>query len=93
MVLNLMKINFPKRKPCIITYHKYKNFLNEIFLTSLQDEVDKHGVFPYKNCLDAFSKIWKDMLEKHAPRKKIHLRANHKSFNNLEISKAIMTRT
>lgn len=65
-----MKINFPKRKPCIITYQKCKNFLNEIFLTSLQDEVDKHGAFPYKNHLNAFSKICADVLEKHASRKK-----------------------
>ena len=64
---------FPKRKPRIITYRKYKNFCNEKFLTSLQYEVDQQRAFLNENGLDDFSKIFTGVLEKHAPRKKRHL--------------------
>ena len=61
---------FPKRKPRIITYRKYKNVCSEILLTSLQCELDKCERFYCENGLDAFSKICIDLLEKHAARKK-----------------------
>ena len=64
MVLALMKMYFPKRKPRIITYQKYKNFCNETFLTSLQYEVDEQRAFLNENGLDDFSKIFADVLEK-----------------------------
>ena len=41
MVLTVMKMHFPKRKSGIVTQRKYKNVRSEIFLTSLQREVDK----------------------------------------------------
>ena len=37
--------------------------------------------FLYENGLDAFSKICKNVLEKHAPRKKRYLRANQLPLN------------
>ena len=81
----VMKMHYPKRKPRIITYRKYKNFCNEIFLTSLQHEVDKPRTFLCENGLDATSKICTYVIENHAPRQKRCLRANHKPFTNPEI--------
>ena len=71
MVLAMMKVDFPKGKALIINTKTIKNFRNETFRTSLQHEVDTQRAFIYKNGLDTFSKICTEVLEKHAPRKKI----------------------
>ena len=63
MGMTVMKMHYPKRKPRIITYRKYKNFCNEIFLTSLQHEVDKPRTFLCENGLDATSKICTYVIE------------------------------
>ena len=54
-----------KRKPRIILSRKYKNFCNEIFLTSLQYEVGKPRENLYENRLDALSKICTDVCPKN----------------------------
>ena len=41
MVLTVMKIHFPKRKPRIITCPKYKKIRKETFLIYLQHDVEK----------------------------------------------------
>ena len=68
--MTMMKMHLHKRKPGIITYRKYKNLRNEIFLTSLQHEVDKQRAFLCENGLDATSQICTEVIESHAPHKK-----------------------
>ena len=46
-----------------------------------------------KSGTDAFSSICCEVLNKHAPQKQLYVCANHKSFINAEISKAIMIRS
>ena len=90
ILLNVMKTH--KRKPRIILSRKYKNFCNEIFLTSLQNEVGKPRENLYENGLDGLSKICTDVPKKHAPCKNRYLSANHKSFISSEIQKGTMRR-
>ena len=70
MVLTFMKMHFPKKNSRIITYRNDKKFRNETFLTSLQHKVDKQRAFHYINGLDAFSKVFTDVSEKHTSHKK-----------------------
>ena len=40
MVVAVMKMHFPKTKPQVISYRKYKDFHNETFLDSLKHELE-----------------------------------------------------
>ena len=40
MIVGGMKMHFPKMKPQVIRYWKYKGFHNEIFLNSLRHELN-----------------------------------------------------
>ena len=93
MVVAVMKMHFPKMKPQVVSYRKYKDFHNETFLDSLKHELNVQGQFLNEKGLDAFSTICTEIFDKHAPKKKRYIRSNHKPFINNEISKAIMRRS
>ena len=93
MIVAVMKMHFPKMKPRVIRYRKYKTFNNDAFVNTLRQELTKQKKVLDEKRLDAFSEICSDVLDKHAPQRKRYLRSNHKPFMNNEISKAIMTRT
>ena len=93
MILTVMKMHFPKMKPQVVSYWKYKDFHYKTFLDSLRHELNVQGQFPNEKGLDAFSSICTETFYKHAPKKKRCIRYNHKPFTNNEISKAIMTRS
>ena len=40
MTIAVMKIHFPKMKPQVVSYRKYKDFYNETFLDSLRHELN-----------------------------------------------------
>ena len=67
MVLAVLKMHFPKMKPQVITYRKYKDFHNETFLDSLKQELNVQGQFLNEKGLDAFSTICTEIFDKHAP--------------------------
>ena len=92
MIVAVMKMHFPKMKPQVVSYRKYKDFHNETFLDSLRHELNIQGQFLNEKGLDAFSTICAEIFDKHAPKKKRFIRCNHKPFINTEICKAIMTR-
>ena len=93
MIVAVMRMHFPKIKPRVIRYQKYKTFNNDAFVT-LYDKslLSKKKVLDEKE-LDAFSEICTYVFDKHAPQRKRYLRSNHKPFMNNKISKAIMART
>ena len=88
----MMKMHFPKMKPQVVSYRKYKDFLNETFLGSLRCELNVQRQFLNEKGLDAFSSNCAKFFDKHVPKKR-YIRSNHKPFINNEISKAIMTRS
>ena len=82
-----MKMHFPKMKPRVIRYRKYKTFDNDAFVNTLRKELTKQKKkFLYEKGLGAFSDICTDVLDKHAPQGKRYIRSNHKPFMNNEIS-------
>ena len=40
-----MKMRFPKMKPQVVSYRKYKEFHNETFLDSIRHEINVPGQF------------------------------------------------
>ena len=92
MIAAMMKMHFPKMKPQVVSYRKYKDFLNETFLGSLRCELNVQRQFLNEKGLDAFSSNCAEFFDKHVPKKR-YIRSNHKPFINNEISKAIMTRS
>ena len=93
MIVAVMKMHFPKIKPRVIKYRKYKTFNNDAFVNNLRKELTKQKKVLDEKGLDAFSEICTYVLDKLAPKTKRYLRLNHKPFMNNEISKVIMTRT
>ena len=45
MIVAEMKMHFPKMKPQVVSYRKYKEFHNETFLDSTGHELNVHGQF------------------------------------------------
>ena len=93
MIVAVMKMHFPKMKPRVIRYRKYKTFNNDAFVNTLRPELTKQKKVLDEKGLDAFSEICTDVLDKHAPQRKWYLRSNHKPFMNNEISKTVIART
>ena len=62
-------MHFPKMKPQVISYRKYKECHNGTFLDSLKHELDVQGQFLNEKGLDAFSTICTEIFDKHAPKK------------------------
>ena len=57
MIVAMMKMHFPKTKPQVVNYRKYKDFHNEIFSDSLRRELNVQRQFLCEKGLDAFSTI------------------------------------
>ena len=45
MIVAVMKMDFPKRKPQVVSYFKYKEFHKETVLDSIRHELDIQGQF------------------------------------------------
>ena len=43
MIVAVMKMHFPKTKPQVVSYRKYKKFHNETFLDSIRHELNRGG--------------------------------------------------
>ena len=69
MMVAVMKIHFPKMKPQVVSYRKYKGFHNETFLDSLRHELNAQGQFLNEKVPDPFPTICSESLDKHAPEK------------------------
>ena len=64
-----MKMHFPKMKPQVVSYWKYKDFHNENFVDSLRHELNVQGEFLNEKVLDAYSTICTEIFDKYAPKK------------------------
>ena len=92
MSLTVMKVYYNKQKPKIIQYRKYKEFSSEAFmhfmhrLESTLSRVSQISFGSFKSTVD-------NIIQKHAPIKKRHVRANQALFINSKIHKELMRRT
>ena len=92
MTLTVMKVFYKKQKPTIITYHSYKNFSNEVFMADFQNRISQ--VTSENNDLefDIFKAVLNQAIQKQAPIKQRHVRANRAPFINKTINKEIIKR-
>ena len=92
MTVTVLKTNFKKCKPKIISYRDYKHFSNSNFRTELMQMLfNQHRMYEMSN--DEFLDITINVLERHAPLKYKYVRANDGPFMNKELRKAVMLRS
>ena len=89
LVVTVLKTCFSKKKPRELEYRNYKNFNSVLFNEDLKYMFSQDPV----NSCDKFDKVFLEVLDKHAPRKKKILRANHSSYVSKALRKAIMKRS
>ena len=91
LTVTVMKANFQKQVPKVITYRNYKYFNNDNFRNDLMHEISKQGF--HRITCEQFEFLFMTTLNKHAPVKIKYIRANNSPFMNDEFSKAIMVRS
>ena len=88
MTVTVMKAYTPKLRPKLVNYRDFMKFSNVAFrdelLTNLCHSAPNH---------DDFIKMVNRVLDRHAPQKKRHMRANQKPFVTSELNEAIMNRS
>ena len=87
LTFTVLKQYYPKQKPKVVFYRKYKNFRNDLFRSKLENELSNYDInnMKYNIFLRTFLKI----LDKHAPMKKKYLWRNHMKSAKDEILKHI----
>ena len=88
----MMKINYFKQKPSVITYRKFKIFSNIAFVKDLDKHLAKFehlDNIPFNLCKETMNIT----LDKHAPTKKNYVRANQTPVITKTLSKKIMKRS
>ena len=88
MILTVFKTTFPKTKPKEIIYRNYKTFNQSIFKNELKQKLQAQKA-SYKD----FELTFLEVLNAHAPLKKIVIRANHVPYMSKILRKAIMRRS
>ena len=92
-VVTVLKSTFLKSPPNIITYRSYKNFSNNLLRDDFNSLLSKENMALVLTSLTGFTKIFIETLNKHAPIKKKHIRANHANFVMKSLRKATMLRS
>ena len=82
-------MHFRKLPPKVINYKDFKKVDNEKFIDSLHYTLSEEQI-DYSKSPDKFFEISQNVINKHAPRKKMYFRRNNKHFMNKAFSKAIM---
>ena len=57
MTFTILKMQFRKLEPNVVSYKNYKNYSNDIFLKSLKSELPKYSFSPDENDFDRFRQI------------------------------------
>ena len=91
MCITVLKVQYHKDKHNTVYYRNYKSFDNLIFKDELIRETSKHDINNIQ--FDVFESTMLNILNKHAPLKQKHLRANNGKFVTKELRKAIMKRS
>ena len=84
-------MHFRKLPPRVISYRDFSNHDNANFINSLNEVLcENENTDSFLKHPDYFYIVCTEVLNKHAPPKKKHIRGNNKPFMNKAISKAIM---
>ena len=94
LIFTFFKIYFKKLPPKNIDYGNYKILTKIIFFTNLDQNLSKGSICKEKHHqYDVFTKIFRMVLDKHAPIKKKIVRGNEAPFMTKALRKAIMNRS
>ena len=88
MVVIVMKTHYKKQKAKTIQYRNYKHFHQQSFNFELNGELLKIDINNAE--LKEFNEIFLKVLDKHAPRKQKHIRANNSNYITKALRKEIM---
>ena len=91
MILTVLKSNFKKPPPKIVTYREYKNYIPQNFMLELNYVIPFHILFTISN--DKFMETFMEILNRHAPLKFKYIRMNQGPFMTKEIRKEVMKRS
>ena len=93
MILSVFCSYFAKIPPKLIEYRNYKKFYLENFLYDLDQELLKGEMYKSSNSIEmysSFTKVYRKVLDKHAPLKVKKIRGNQAPFMTKELIKVIM---
>ena len=85
MTLTVMRKNFKKLKPRVISYRSYKPFSNEFFRECLLGKLSQQTFVNNDYGFERFCYVTLKALDKYAPRKAKHARENQMPFMTKEI--------
>ena len=85
----ILKTEFIKGEPQIVTYRNFKNFNAIQFNNDIRDEMQQINNPSYNSFSDIFARV----LDSHAPLKKKAVRANDAPFMTKELRKCNMERS
>ena len=91
MTVTVLKTEFIKADPIKIHYRNYKNYNHFEFSNELRSELNNDVTS--NNNYNNFQNILCNVLEKYAPLKRKHLRANNSPFMTKQLRKMIMNRS
>ena len=93
MITSFLRTHISRLKPKNITYRSFKNFDKTNFLNELNVNLDILEILDVNESFDNLTNTIVTTLDRYAPLKKKTLRGNQAGFMNVELSKAIMTRS
>ena len=94
LILSVFRSYFIRIPPKTTEYRNYKNFNETVFLHDLDQELLKGEMYKSNNEMySTFTKVFRIVLDKHAPLKVKKVRGNQGPFMTKELSKAIMNKS
>ena len=93
MTFAVIRKSFKKLQPRVVNYRSYKNFSNKKLNSCLLNELRKEDFANNDKGFVKFCNISKNVLNKHARRKKENVRGNQMLFMTKDLSKEIMKRS
>ena len=93
LVVTVLKFNIPKSPSKLITYKSYKNFSNDLLRDDLNSLLRKENMNLEITNLTSFTKIFVEILNKHALIKKNFICGTHANFARKDLWKAIVLRS
>ena len=93
LVATTMRSTFIKLPPKTIRYRSYKNFCEYDFCRELDQTLIQGDLYRSKDPYSELTKIFSNILDKHAPLKSKKVRGNQAPFMNKSLSNMIMTKS
>ena len=93
LITTFLKTNFSCRRPKVLSYRNYKNFIESKFLNNLNKTIISFENENPNQDYNVLSNIFLEVINVHAPLKTKIVRGNDAPFVDKQLRKAIYTRT